>query len=116
MTDRMISKIGLVSHDYNERNKDGLWDYSEHLAGINQRCDREGCDTILYSLYTWDDRSSLPHNQDFLFTELRNVRRIILEFGNLDLGYEQGTSHLKVEIWQQGEPAPAAIHQTFSTS
>ncbi len=111
-----ITKLGLVTHDYNKRNKEGLWDYTEHFARINHFCDREGCDTILYSLYTWDERSSLVRSQDSFFKDLLSVHRIILEFGNLDLGYEQGTSHLKVEIWQDGQLTPTETTQKFSTS
>jgi len=53
-----IRRIAVVSHDYNISDARGLYDYSEHFADINQLCDEQGCDTILYALYTWDRNST----------------------------------------------------------
>ena len=47
-----IRKVAVVSHDYNVTDSRGLYDYLEHFARINKQCDEQGCDTILYALFT----------------------------------------------------------------
>jgi very-short-patch-repair endonuclease len=111
-----VRRVALVSHDYTVDYAGGLWDYSEHAARINELCDQEGCDTILYSLYTWDERSSLPRSRAAFFNDLAHVRRIILETGNLDQGMELGYPHLAVEVWQRDKPQPIVMRQRFAMS
>jgi len=77
-----IRKVALVSHNYNVVDSRGLYDYSEHFARINQLCDKQGCDTILYALYTWDRDSPVVRNHDAIFGGLGYVQRVILEWGN----------------------------------
>src|SRR5262249_12893858 len=62
-----IRKVALVTHDYNLTDSRGLSDYSEHFARINKLCDEQGCDTILYALYTWDRDSAVARNHDAIF-------------------------------------------------
>lgn len=74
-----ISRVALVSHDYNQTNKFGLFDYSEHFESINASCDAAGCDSILYALWTWDNRAPNARNHDRIFGGLKCVQRVILE-------------------------------------
>ena len=62
-----INRVALVSHDYNLCNAEGYYDYSEHFSRINRLCDENGCDTILYSPYTWDEHSPVPCTRHALF-------------------------------------------------
>ena len=106
-----IAKIALVSHDYNVTNSHGFFDYSEHFARINRLCDEQGCDTILYALYTWDRDSPLPRNHAAFFGGLTHVQRIILEVGQPAI---ESFDH--VEAWQRDEKAPLIAKQRFATS
>jgi len=56
-----IGKIAIVSHDYNITDSQGRYDYSADFARINGLCDEQGCDTILYALYTWNRDSPAHH-------------------------------------------------------
>lgn len=105
-----IKKIALVAHDYNVPDSRGLYDYSEHFAQINKICDQEGCDTILYALYTWDTRSPVSRTHDSIFEGLRNVQRIVLEVGQPPNRYDH------VETWVRGQQEPLLAHQRFATS
>jgi hypothetical protein len=104
-----IKKIAVVSHDYNVADKTGHYDYSEDLARINRICDEQGCNTILYALYTWRKDSPQPRNHDALFAGLSYVRRVILELGH-PFTYDN------VEVWQRGRAAPAYAKQRFARS
>lgn len=103
-----IRRIALVSHDYNVLDSRGLIDYSEHFDRINRRCDDQGCDTILYALYTWDRASPVPRNHASFFDGLYHVQRIILEVGQPTID-----SFDHVEVWQRGRQTPMVVHQRF---
>jgi hypothetical protein len=106
-----IRKVALVSHDYNVTDSRGLYDYSEHFARINKLCDEQGCDTILYALYTWDRDSAVARNHDAIFGGLSHVRRVVLEVGQPAL-----ESYDHVEVWLRGQQAPVLARQRFATS
>ncbi|MBL8798990.1 MAG: hypothetical protein JNM56_34210 [Planctomycetia bacterium] len=76
-----IEQVALVAHTYNTKNRHGLWDYSEHFQRINAHCDREGCDTVLYALHTWDNNSPVPRTWKDIFSSLKSIRRVVLETG-----------------------------------
>lgn len=86
-----------------------LYDYTEHFAQINKVCDEQGCDTILYALYTWD--STVARNHDAIFGELSNVQRVILEVGQPGLEIFDN-----VEVWLRGQESPMVAKQRFATS
>ena len=98
----------VVLADYNLPDCRGLYDYSEHFARINKVCDDQGCDTILYALYTWDRDSAVARNHDAIFGGLAHVRRVILEVGQPAL-----ESYDHVEVWFRGQQAPLLAHQRF---
>lgn len=112
-----VEKIALVSHDYNKLDADGLWDYSATARQIIEVCDGEGCDTVLFSLYTWDARSRVNRSHETLLAGLTSVRRVILEFGHLSAhSDEPGLADLSVETWLRGRPLPVIHRQRFATS
>lgn len=104
-----ISRVALVSHNYNQINSFGLYDYSEHFAAINERCDAAGCDSILYSLWTWDSQTPNAKNHDIMFSALNRVQRVILEIFS---GDEYGPA----EVWLKQRQEPLVANQRFATS
>jgi hypothetical protein len=104
-----IRKVALVSHDYNVADDRGLCDYSEHFARINKLCDEQGCDTILYALYTWDQDSQVARNHDAIFGGLDHIQRVILEVGQRG---PKGIDHS--EVWSRGQQGPLVAHQHFA--
>lgn len=105
-----IRKIALVAHDYTVADSRGLYDYSEHFARINKLCDEQGCDTILYALYTWDSTSPVAKTHDSIFDRLKHVQRIVLEVGQPPNSYDH------VEVWVRGQQRPVVANQRFATS
>lgn len=106
-----IKKIGLATHDcYNVPDGRGLFDYSEHFDRINKLCDEEGCDTILYALWTWDSSSPTLRTHDSVFGSLRHVQRVIVEV------YDPPEQPIHVEVWSRGSQQPKIVKQRFSTS
>ena len=105
-----IKKVALVSHDSTVADSRGLYDYSEYLARINKLCDEQGCDTILYALYTWAQNTTVARNHDAIFSGLAHVQRVILE-----VGQRQDSDH-HAEVWLRGQQAPLLAHQRFPKS
>jgi hypothetical protein len=106
-----IRKVALVSHNYKLTDSRGLYDYSEHFARINKLCDENGCDTILYSLYTWDQDSPVVRKHDAIFGGLDHIQRIILEVGQPG---PKGIDHS--EVWFRGQQVPRTARQHFGKS
>jgi len=109
-TSDSIKKIALVSHNYNIADEQGLLDYSQHFARINTLCDEQGCDTILYALYTWDERSPVTKSHDAIFGKLAHIQRVIVEVGKPTESYDY------VEVWLRNQKAPLLIRQVFAVS
>jgi hypothetical protein len=105
-----IKKIALVSHKL--ANEQGLPDCSQHFAQINKRCDEQGCDTVLYALYTWDERSPVPKSHAAIFGNLAHVQRVIVEVGKPEDSYEQ----CHVEVWLRSQPDAVVAQQRFAFS
>ncbi|MGO9151716.1 hypothetical protein [Mycobacterium sp.] len=106
-----IRKVALVSHNYNVADDRGLYDYSEHFARINKLCDEQGCDTILYALFTWDQDSLVVRNHDAIFGGLDHTQRVILEVGQRG---PKGIDHS--EVWFRGKQDPLVARQHFAKS
>jgi hypothetical protein len=104
-----IRKVALVSHNYNVADSRGLYDYSEHFARINKLCDEQGCDTILYAMYTWDPDSPVPRNHEAIFGGLRHVQRVILEVGRREPNRIDHT-----EVWLRSQQTPLVARQKFA--
>lgn len=109
---RINQTVALVSHNYNGSGHNDCWDYSEHFRRINQRCDDEGCQTILYALYTLD-RAARVRSHDAIFGGLANVNTVILETG--DLAGEDYDSTI-VEVWRRDHAQPLSMKQAFAAS
>ena len=108
-----IQKIGLISHNYWTKDAHGLMGYASNAAILNQACDAEKCDTVLYSLFTWDFRSKLPRTTASLFHDLRHVRCIIMEVGDC-FGGDQ--TERTVEIWLKGRSNAIKRQQKCASS
>lgn len=106
--DFRVKKVAVVCHNYNVRNCYGLEDYSEHFSEINRICDNNGCDTILYALFTWDKKSPAVRNHQSIFHNLRNVQCIMIEEGS------KTSANKTVEVWQKGKNKPKLIEQRFA--
>lgn len=110
-------RIALVSRNYRLTGKNGRWDLSGDYAAINAFCDEQGCDTILYALWTWDRASPGSHSPDF--EALRNVHRILIEESDLGaLSVPPGVPVFqkpKVIAWQRSIPM-RVISQRFARS
>lgn len=105
-----VKKVAMVSHDYNITNIHGHRDFAEHASQIHAICDGEGCDTILYSLFTWDENSPVRRSHQALFANLKNVRCVILEVGNMK------SANKVVEVWLKDEEQPRIMDQFFAKS
>jgi len=105
-----IKKVAVISHNYNLTNIYGHQDFAEHFPQIHTVCDGEGCDTILYSLFTWDENSPIQRNHHTLFGDLKNVRCVILEVGN------KKSTNKFLEVWLREEEKPRIMCQCFAKS
>lgn len=108
--DFSAQKVAVVSHNYNVLNRYGHQDFSEHFSQINMTCDNQGCDTVLYSLFTWDEKSPAPRNHKNIFKGLKNVKCVILEVGN------KKSVRKFVEIWLADDQKPLVVEQYFAKS
>jgi hypothetical protein len=106
----LVKKVAVVSHNYNLINRYGHQDFAEHFSQINKVCDSKACDTILYSLFTWDEKSPVPRNCQNIFKNLKNVKCIILEVGN------KKSVRKVVEVWLKDEEQPRLLEQYFAKS
>jgi len=106
-----VCKLAVVSHDYNRAGPSVLPGYADHLHQINRLCDDEGCDTVLYALWTWDNRSAVPKDHDSLFGGLRAVQRIVIESANLS-----ASTDFVEELWVRGSQRPVLMYQRFAAS
>jgi hypothetical protein len=105
-----IKKVALISHDYNVLDSRGHFDYSEHFGRINKVCDHQGCDTILYALWTIDSTAPLKRTQDTIFRSLSHLQRVIVEI------YDPPDSFDHVETWVRGSEHPIVARQRFAQS
>lgn len=105
-----VKKVAVVSHNYNLSNSHGHQDFAEHASQIHAVCDGEGCDTILYSLFTWDESSPIRRNYQTIFGDLKCIRCVILEVGN-----KKSTNKI-VEVWLKDEEMPRIMEQCFAKS
>lgn len=106
----LVKKVAVVSHNYNLMNRYGHRDFAEHFSQINNVCDNKTVDTILYSLFTWDDNSPVKRTHQDIFSGLMNVKCIIIEVGN------QKSMRKIVEVWLKGEQHPLVLEQYFAKS
>lgn len=73
-----VAKIGIVSRDYRHKYENRFRDFSAAFPEVLPLLDREGCDTVLFSLYSIDlskRKSFRPHR----LSQLRNVKAVLYE-------------------------------------
>ena len=71
-----VAKIGIVSRDYRYKYENGFRDFSEAFSEILKRLDDEGCDTVLFSLYSIVHRKSFRSLRSM---RLRNIKAVLYE-------------------------------------
>jgi len=86
--------VALASHNYNVADDRGLYDYSQHFARINKLCDEQGCDTILYALYT-EKNIGLILNPIHDYMTPRMLKK------RLNYSLDRRTV---ISVWNQGRP------------
>ena len=74
-----INKIGIVSRDYRNREKNGHRDFSYAFKSILTTLDEQACDSVLFSLYTIDNRTSFNVQNILEELNFENIRTIFLE-------------------------------------
>ena len=111
-----VCRVALVSRNSTRQTAEVYWDYSADFRQVNAYCDKQGCDTILYALHTWDRRSPEPKTHDLIFGGLKDVHRILLETGELYSGRPRWAGNQAVEIWQRGQQTPRLAWQWFATT
>jgi len=74
-----INKIGIVSRDYRNREKNGHRDFSYAFKSILTTLDEQACDSVLFSLYTIDKRTSFNVENILKELNIKNIRTIFLE-------------------------------------
>ena len=74
-----INKIGIVSRDYRNREKNGHRDFSYAFKSILTTLDEQACDSVLFSLYTIDKRTSFNVENTLKELKIKNIRTIFLE-------------------------------------
>lgn len=72
-----IAKLGAVSRDYGHKYKNGYRDFSHALPDVLKLLDDEGCDAVLFSLFSIVSRDS--YDPRACFDGLRNVNAVFLE-------------------------------------
>jgi hypothetical protein len=72
-----VAKIGIVSRDYRHEYENGFRDFSEAFPDILKRLDEEGCDTVLFSLYSIVPRKEFDPFRSMRL--LRNIKAVLYE-------------------------------------
>lgn len=106
-----IRKIGVVSRNYQYKFKNGFRDFSNTLPDILSLLDKNGCDTVLFSLFGIISRES--YNLGTALDGLKNIKVIFLEY--FQDGEERHqerfvTHHLTEQGWSDYE-----FKQAFGT-
>lgn len=84
-----IHKIGIVTRDYGIKFSNGYRDFSYTLPKILKLLDDNGCDTVLFSLFSIIPRQG--YDPRSTFNDLENIKAILLEeFQDGEKGRERG--------------------------
>ena len=105
-----ISKLGILSHDYRSINGAGFPDFSELLPQVLKFLDQNGCDSVLFPLYTIVPRSSFDIYASL--SELVNIKLVFLEeFSQIDVtAIRNVTYYNELGVWREHE-----YNQSFAT-
>jgi hypothetical protein len=83
--------------------------FDPFLVDTARTADAEGCDTIVYSLWSHNVRTMGPLHQRRIFGATTKVRTVFLEVADL-------SGVFRVEVWRKGRETPHRFRQRFSTS
>ncbi len=72
-----IRKIGIVSRDYRIKFPNGYRDFSHSLADVVRRLDSEGCDAVLFSLFSITPRPDFSVVDEL--NDLKNIKSVFIE-------------------------------------
>jgi hypothetical protein len=72
-----ITKLGIVSRDYRHQFENKYRDFSHALPDVLKQLDDEGCDAVLFSLFSIIPRKS--YDTHIAFKGLKNVKSVFLE-------------------------------------
>jgi len=74
-----LNKIGIVSHDYRKREKNGFRDFSHAFKSVLLYLNEQTCDSILFSLFTLAKRESFDVIQILDNLKMKNIKVIFIE-------------------------------------
>jgi len=72
-----VLNIGIVTRDYRNKFPNGYRDFTHTLSQVLRQLDYEGCDTVLFSLFSIIPRKGYDPLRDF--NDLKNIKAILLE-------------------------------------
>lgn len=72
-----VRKIGIVTRDYRNEFPNGYRDFSHTFSQVLRQLDDEGCDTVLFSLFSLIPRTGYDPRRPF--NDLKNIQAILLE-------------------------------------
>lgn len=72
-----ITKLGIVSRDYQHKFANGYRDFSHALPDVLKLLDNKGCDAVLFSLFSIVPRQS--YDPRTCFTGLKNIKGVFIE-------------------------------------
>ncbi len=108
-------RVALVAVDWCAATKKNTartnyeYGFDPFLADIALAADEEGCDTIVYALWSHDVRTMGPLCQDLVFGATIRVKTVFLEVSDI-------REEFYVEVWRKGLETPHRFRQQFSKS
>jgi len=72
-----ICKVGIVTRDYQKKFANGYKDFSNTLLQVLKILDGQGCDAVLFSLFSIIPREG--YDPRCAFNDLKNIKSILLE-------------------------------------
>jgi hypothetical protein len=74
-----IEKIGIVSRDYRKKDKNKFRDFSYTFENILLYLNQQGCDSVIFSLFTIVKRKSFDVLQTLNNMKMNNIKAIFIE-------------------------------------
>jgi len=106
-------RIALVSHKFSKESPNGKNSFSsfDYFKKIAKVCEDEGCDTILYALYSFDRANSKRTRNNLFFGTTKHIKNVIIESWD-----SSGKTDSWVEVWNREHPKPHIHFQRFGLS
>lgn len=74
-----IKKVGIVSRDYRKKDKNEFRDFSYTFENILLYLNQQGCDSVIFSLFTLVKRKSFDVIQTLNNIKMNNIKTIFIE-------------------------------------